>query len=113
MITVKFTADKESREISLSVKGHAGQAPVGQDIICASASILTYTAAQYANGNECKKHLVQSPDIRIESGNGYIDLKAANDLAFNEICKAFSVCIIGYELLAENYPQYVELIIVD
>lgn len=113
MITVKYYADNDGREISLSVKGHAGQAPEGQDIICASASILTYTAAQYASREDCLEHLVQSPDIRMESGDALIRLKLDTASAFADTCKAFDVCLIGYRLLADNFPQYVELIIVD
>lgn len=113
MITVKYYADNDGREISLSVKGHAGQAPEGQDIICSSASILTYTAAKYAMSEECLSHLIRSPDIRMESGDALIRLKFDTDAAFADACKAFDVCLIGYRLLADNFPQYVELIIVD
>lgn len=113
MITVRFETNANTRECTLSVEGHAGQAQIGQDIICASASILTYTAAQYAMGEKCFTHLVQSPDIRMESGDALIRLKLDNDAAFADTCRAFDVCLIGYRLLAENFPQYVELIIVD
>ena len=42
---------KESKNgsITLSIKGHAGAAEEGHDIVCSSVSILAYTLAQYVS----------------------------------------------------------------
>ena len=46
MITV--TLNRKAETLSLCVTGHAGFASMGQDIVCAAASILVYTAAELA-----------------------------------------------------------------
>ena len=47
MITVEYQKEKENRHVkySLSLDGHAGYAPVGQDIVCSAVSILLFTLA--------------------------------------------------------------------
>lgn len=40
MIKAQFTCDGEARFFAVTVKGHAGYAPHGQDIVCAAVSAL-------------------------------------------------------------------------
>jgi uncharacterized protein YsxB (DUF464 family) len=47
MITISISENKDAKAITLKVKGHANHDEKGKDIVCASASILTYTIAQY------------------------------------------------------------------
>ena len=47
MIYVTIAEEKCTGRLILQLKGHAGAAPVGEDPVCAAASILTYTAAQF------------------------------------------------------------------
>ena len=44
MIHVKFSYDRDSRQIEMRVKGHADAAPKGKDVICAGVSALVTTA---------------------------------------------------------------------
>lgn len=108
MIKVSFSRDEGSKSITLKVDGHAGQANVGQDIVCASASILAYTVAQtlkyiYAQGGLKKK-----PHLKLGSGNALITCQPKDDY-FGEVLQTYFVAEVGYNLLAHNYPQYVEL----
>ena len=110
MIKVKFAYDKDKRECSLSIDGHAGKAIVGQDIVCASASILAYTIAQVIKGMEHHGDLVEPPTIKLESGDANIICRAKDDYLFAEMMQYFLVVKTGYALLELNYPLYVEFI---
>jgi uncharacterized protein YsxB (DUF464 family) len=110
MIKVKYTYDRDKRECSLTVKGHAGQADVGHDIICASASILAYTIAQVIKSMEHHGDLIEHPTIELESGDATIVCRANDDYIFSEMMQSFFVIRTGYALLAHNYPQYVQII---
>ena len=104
MITVKIDIDKERRECSLCVKGHAGYAGIGQDIVCASVSILAYTAVQCLCDTEDK-----APKFSMGKGECFIPPQAVKT-SFEEAVQTLSVMRQGYTLLAHNYPQHVELI---
>ena len=109
MIKVKTTYDRDKRECSLCLKGHAEQAEIGKDIICSSATILAYTIAQVIKAMEHHGDLVEPPTIALESGDATIVCRAKDDYIFSEMMQSFFVIRTGYALLAHNYPQYVEL----
>ena len=110
MIRIHIRYDRDSREASLELKGHAGQAEVGQDIVCASASILAYTVAQIVEAMHHHGDFVYTPIILLESGRAVIHCKAKDDDIYAEVLHTFFVIQTGYRLLAHNYPQFVELI---
>jgi uncharacterized protein YsxB (DUF464 family) len=108
MVRAAFYTDKSSGSITLRVSGHANAAAKGQDIVCASASILAYMVAQtmeymYADGCLRKK-----PRIEFTDGEAAIVAKPKGE-CFAEALHAFFVAQVGYSLLARNYPQFVEL----
>ena len=106
MVKVTFTDSGE--KLSLRLKGHAGYADIGKDIVCASCSILAYTVAKIVNDALNNGHLETSPLINLDSGGALILCDPSND-RYAEIRHAYEVVQEGYALLAENYPQYVEL----
>ena len=108
MIKVKFSYDKGKRECSLRVEGHAGQAIIGEDLVCASASILAYTIAQIIKGMEHHGDLVETPTLNLESGDATIVCRAKDDYLFSELMQDFFVIRTGYALLERNYPLYVD-----
>ena len=113
MIKVKYTYDKDKRECALMVNGHAGQAEIGKDIICASASTLAYTIAQVVSLMDRHGDLVESPILDLGGGDATIKCRAKDDYLFAELMQYFFVVKTGYVLLAHNYPQFVELITDD
>ena len=93
------TFNEFGKKLSVRVEGHAGYAQHGKDIVCASASILAYTLAQFV----------------MEAEGSFVDLASADTTIECEtddesIINAFDFAKRGYELLALNYPQYVKLI---
>ena len=113
MITVTFSTNRDKREASLCIKGHAGQAKIGQDIVCASASILAYTVAQIIKAMDSHKDLEETPTISLEHGDGIVSCRAKDDYLYSEVLHTFFVVQTGYALLAHNYPQYVQIITDD
>ena len=109
MVKAQFFTNKEAGSIAMKLTGHAGQAKKGEDIVCASASILAYTVAQalqfmYEDGKLKKK-----PHLKLEPGDSIIVAKPRSE-DYAEALHIFFVAQVGFHLLSHNYPQYVELI---
>lgn len=112
MISVSLIVNDKERSLRLKVKGHAGQAVIGQDIVCASASILTYTVAQIVTDMESKAQLDGKPTIELNSGDATVSCICKDDNGYADALNSYYVAMVGYQLLAHNYPQFVELKIV-
>lgn len=108
MITVAFSVDYDRQIVSLHMDGHAGSAKYGQDIVCASASILCYTIAQNMKMMRSMGKLKYEPRIKLKEGKAIISARA-NDGCFEEMAHSFLVIQTGFQLLAHNYPEYVLL----
>jgi uncharacterized protein YsxB (DUF464 family) len=113
MISTVFTSDREGRKLSLSVKGHAGHSEPGEDIICASASILAYTVAQMVKAMDSHGDFAESPTIKLDSGDAEITCVAKDDDIYAEAMHTYFIAQVGYSLLAYNYPDFVELTMFD
>ena len=107
MIKVTFT--ERGRNLSLRLEGHAGYAEIGKDIVCASASILAYTVAQYVMEAEHNGDLVSPAEIKLESGDTVISCEPSNNISLG-MQNMFLFAKMGYALLEHNYPQYVRLL---
>ena len=93
----------------LTVTGHAGAEEPGKDLVCAAASMLAYTlAANVANMADSGQ--VRQPIIKNNEGDTEIcctprhNLKSTVTLVFDSVC-------VGFELLANDYPEYVSYVI--
>ena len=90
MTKATFKTLPKSGSITLKVEGHAGAAAKGEDIVCAAASILSYTLAQTLSFMHSEGKLQKKPNIKFD-GDGTATITAQ----------------VGYHLLAHNFPQYV------
>ena len=97
MIKVTFT--ESWQKLSLRLEGHAGYAEHGEDIVCASASILAYTLASIVESMD------EDATISLNDGDSIIEC-----ISDPSTRNAFNYTKVGYALLAHNYPQYVRLI---
>lgn len=89
----------------LTVTGHAGAAEPGQDLICASASMLAYTlAANVANMADAGQ--VRQPIIKLDEGDAEISCNPRHNLK-NSVTLVFDSVCIGFALLAKDYPEFV------
>lgn len=104
MIKVQFT--QNNGEIRLSVAGHAGFAEHGKDIVCASASILTYTLVSIIQRAFVDGKLEKAPYVVTNEGFGYVCAKPKQEW-YKNVRRAFYFALEGYTLLSEQYPDNV------
>ena len=101
MITVEQHANK------LVIKGHAGSADYGKDLVCASASILFYTLI--ANLHEVELEGDCKVVVKESSGDCEVAVCACNE-ATDKVMDIFHYAMNGYRLLAENYPKNLQIL---
>ena len=106
MINITFEQKPEERTFRLDVHGHAGQAQTGQDIVCASVSILTYTVANAVKNSEFEGK-VDDVAISLKKGNATICATAKDEDTYVELIRILSAITDGYGLLEGTFPQYV------
>lgn len=107
MIKVTFT--ESPQKLSLRLEGHAGYAEVGKDIVCASASILAYTVARYVEYEDNQGTLKAPAEIKLESGDAVVSCEPKDEI-LKWLWDAYQFAKMGFLILANNYPQYVEVI---
>lgn len=96
----------DEKTLTLEIKGHAGYGKMGQDIICAAVSILTYTlVGALQRYSEYGWYRLEAD---LSGGEAYIHC-AVNGY-FSMVVEMFRFAMIGYKMLAEEYPQHVEVI---
>lgn len=104
MVTVEF--NRTGNRFALKMKGHAGAAPEGQDVVCAAVSILMFTAAQASLDLYTEKCLTRWPSFELEKGRSYVEAVARKDRA-EAVERTFRTVMTGMELLQTQYPQFV------
>lgn len=99
MITVTYHRDRHR----LTMEGHAQSAEKGHDLVCASATILAYTLAQFVkNMNDAGQ--VRYPTLELKDGYTLIDCNPPNRIK-NSVKLAFDTVCAGFELLARDFPD--------
>lgn len=89
----------------VTVQGHAGTAPEGHDLVCAAVSAITGTLA--ANMEQlAQKGAVRAPCIRLEKGDAEIGGEYRHGYRSLVQMVVSAICV-GFELLAEKYPEAV------
>jgi uncharacterized protein YsxB (DUF464 family) len=108
MITAKFYIKPSRGSIHMTIKGHSQAAPKGEDLICASATMLAYTVAQAVQFLHEQGQLKKKPKIHIDDGEATI-IATPTEEAYAEALHTFWVAQCGIHVLAHNYPQNVKL----
>lgn len=93
------------KEMRLSFKGHAKSAPKGEDLVCAAASILAFTAMQAVEGRED----LFFPSILQSDGEISISCNP-KDGQIGRCKDILDTVFTGCEILANRYPEYVRTI---
>lgn len=94
--------------VHLAMSGHARAAPRGEDLVCAGATTLAYTAAQVAQALYEEGKLVRKPKTDICEGKAVVIATPSED-AKQDLEQAFSVVGLGLEMLSHNYPDCIRL----
>lgn len=89
----------------VTVKGHAGTAPAGEDLVCAAVSALTYTLAENVEQLH-RLGKVTEPEIRLENGDA--EISCVPVVGYRSIVRViFGAVCIGFAMLSEKYPEAV------
>lgn len=100
MINITF----KPKTLELEIKGHAEHGEKGKDIVCAAISTLFYTLGEALNQSvdmlECE------PIFKDEDGEGTLSCKPKEEYSGN-IALTYRAILIGFELVANNYPKNV------
>lgn len=89
------------RNNTITVRGHAGYAEIGKDIVCASISTLTQVFV--ASVGEMTDDKLK---CEIRAGNAVISYKNLSERAQVLLDSFF----IGCRMIAEAYPQHVRIV---
>lgn len=90
----------------ITMEGHAGAAPRGEDLVCASCSILYHTLVANAMTWKDKGYL---DDLRIKEIDGYaqVSWKPKSERVGDVLDVVVAGIVKGFELLARDYPEFV------
>ena len=108
MITARFYQKPSAGSVHMTLKGHAEVAPKGEDLICASATMLAYTVGQAVQFLFEQGKLKKKPKIHIRDGEAVVVATPTED-AYAETLHTFWVAQCGIHILAHNSPQHVKL----
>lgn len=87
----------------ITIDGHALSGESGHDLVCAAASILTYTLANTVDNMVAAKQC-KDKRILLESGHAVIVCRPLSRYASVVKLLLDTICS-GFEILAKNYPQ--------
>lgn len=105
MVRAIFTEIEGGYE--MRILGHADFAEAGKDPVCAGASILAFTAAQYVMLLD--DYLEEDPIIHVSGGNVRVVAKPKPE-ADAAVRQVFAMAQVGFLLLQEAYPESVKLL---
>ena len=110
MVTITTKHNFDERVLCIEASGHAGYAEAGKDLVCASVSILMYTLAHAIIELHRRWEFKEDPTIELTNGDACIKCKCDDYAIFAVAYQDFEMIEDGFNILAENYPQYVRLI---
>ncbi len=87
----------DGKPYGLEVKGHAGFAESGQDLICAGVSSIVTGGFNAFNKNDIES-------VTLESGYARVILKEQS-----ESLRVLNVIIIQLKTIQESYPKYIKI----
>jgi uncharacterized protein YsxB (DUF464 family) len=87
------------------IEGHSGYGEAGTDIVCASVSILSYTALN--SMNEVAGLPLSDIQYEVDEETGFLKLSTDNNNEKTEII--YRNFLVGISLLLEDYSDYITL----
>ena len=100
MIEIKFKPET----MMVKVTGHAGMDEKGKDIVCSAVSALFYTLAKAVM--DSRDALEDDPVIITNDGDGMVSCKPKKEFE-GTIQRTYWTILTGFDLLAQEYKDYV------
>lgn len=94
----------DSKNLEFRLDGHAEYAPEGQDIVCASASMLAAMLFEYVLRHTDDSDLSA---CELVPGHAELDVCPARTDVLSGCINVFEAAKCGFELLAKHYPDNV------
>ena len=110
MVNVRFYTNKGM--LCLRVEGHAQAAPKGEDVVCAGASVLAATLADFVTLMNAHGELEKEPYIKMDTGIAVVKVKPKPE-SRGKLLLSFSVIATGLSAMVRNYPDYIQLKLFD
>lgn len=107
MVTVTYN----SRDYTLMVEGHAGQAEAGKDLVCAAVSILVHTVTANLQLLDARSYLSRL-DTHIAEGSASFDFPPRKGMEAM-VTFAVALVVVGFEILAREAPEYVRYTMIE
>ena len=101
MIRVRFFCS-DGQITGFSVRGHAGLAPAGEDILCAAVS-----SAAYMTANTLTDVCCLPCDVTVSDGDMTVRLSGQNAKPVQDLLKGFS---LHMRELSRQYPEKLKVI---
>lgn len=101
---IQIEKKREGGRIVLDVRGHAGYAEMGKDIVCAACSTLICTLLGQMQRLEDREEAVLCENIQ-EAGH----CRMALELCSPEAKASYDTIMTGFQMLADSYPDYVSI----
>ena len=105
MTHVKYVV--EGNRHKLTVQGHAGAAPIGQDLVCCAVSTLVQTLAQRVLDLYSDGCVIGFPTTTLNADGSCIEAVGVGN-GVTVRC-AYETVLTGLQMLAEQWPQYVQV----
>jgi len=96
----------DEQNLTLEISGHAGSAPKGSDLVCCAVSVLGDTLLN--NLKKFKGSGWYVLDCDTADGELYIHCEVNGYFSF--VVEMFRFVMVGFQAIAEHYPQYVKII---
>lgn len=98
---------QEKGRIQVRIRGHAGYAPTGEDIVCAAASMLG-TLLEDTLLRENTRGGLRA--LSVQKSSGVLELDFSPTLSgWSRLSPVLEAVEHGFRLLADQYPSYVSL----
>lgn len=102
MIVVEIYRTRNGEINGFLVKGHAGMAEKGQDIVCAAVSVLTQTAVLGLS-----QYLGLQP--KVNRKEGYLACMLSQRVEMETVQAILETMAIGLKEIAGQFPDFVQM----
>lgn len=103
---IVITVDMD--DLTLDVKGHAGSAPEGKDLICCAVSVTVQQLIHSLESMDIEHGNIKNLDYQMHAGNVHLKI-IPKEWGRITVKNRMSYAVEGLQLIADNYPDYVKL----